>query len=397
MGNTGKIGIITINDYYNYGNRLQNYATQEVLTSLGFTAESILNKPIEPDHVRNLQRRSRIDKFAQMRGMPLHEILRKSRQKLWRTLNKRKISQAKELRYQRFKEFSNRYIKETDMTITDDQLPPHLADQYDYFVTGSDQVWNPAFRYGSSIDFLAFAPKHKRIAFSPSFGVSELPPEYHNRYKQWLAEFAHLSVRETAGADIIKRLTGRHAEVLVDPTLLLSREKWLSIAQSAKYKPQKKYLLTYFLGRISSENKRMIDRIAKAHDLVIVQLADLQDLRTYVADPSEFIDYIHSATVFCTDSFHGVVFSILMETPFVVFDRSGPYPSMNSRIDTILSTFQLETRHIRNLQMEHLLDVDYSQVKPILERERNKAYHFLKQALHLDDLVQTNPKEVVSR
>ena len=113
-------------------------------------------------------------------------------------------------------------------------MPDDLSDQYDYFITGSDQVWNPNYLYGSSIYFLAFAPKHKRIAFAPSFGVSEIKPEYVERYKEWLSGMHRLSVREDDGAKIIKRINRKRRPVLVDPTMLLTKEKWLSIAKPAR-------------------------------------------------------------------------------------------------------------------------------------------------------------------
>src|SRR5699024_7327637 len=132
----------------------------------------------------------------------------------------------------RFKEFSHKFIKETDFKITDDYLPNKLND-YDFFVTGSDQVWNPFFTNSSSLYFLTFAPRKKRIAYAPSFGISEVPDLLRENFTKWLSEIEHLSVREDAGADIIKQLTNRDSEVVADPTLLLTKESWLSIAEPA--------------------------------------------------------------------------------------------------------------------------------------------------------------------
>lgn len=153
-----------------------------------------------------------------------------------------------------------------------------------------------------------------------------------------------LSVREEAGAKIIKDLTGRDAEVLVDPTMMLTREKWLSIAKEAPNKPKGKYLLTYFLGGVPSKYKRQIKNIAERNNLEIINLADIRDKETYITGPSEFIDYINSCSILCTDFFHGTVFSILMEKPFIVFERMGTSSSMFSRINTLLDKFDLNSR-----------------------------------------------------
>lgn len=384
-----KIGILTINDYNNYGNRLQNYATQEVLKSLGFHAKTIVN--ITKNKNEDIEQNGIKYKIRKLKHMPINKIYEKLNLKIWNYIYSKEISQCKEERIKAFKEFTRKYIDETDYYISDDNIPRDLGNKFDYFIIGSDQVWNPNFRHGSSIDFLTFAPEHKRIAYAPSFGISKIPEEYINIYKKWLKEMYKLSVREDAGARIIKELTGRDAVVLVDPTLMLTKEKWLSISKEAANKPKGKYLLTYFLGDVPKENKKRIKLIASKNNLEIVNLANIKDSKTYIADPSEFIDYINSASIFLTDSFHGAVFSILLEVPFIVFNRKGSIQSMNSRIDTLLYKFKLESRRANNLlddknnlfDNNKIFEVDYSHIPPILKAERKKAYEYLKEALNI--------------
>ena len=78
---------------------------------------------------------------------------------------------------------------------------------------------------------MEFAPKEKRIAYAPSFGIPKIPAVYKEKYKKWIMEIPYLSVREESGAKIIKELTGKDVPVLIDPTLMLTKEKWLSIAK----------------------------------------------------------------------------------------------------------------------------------------------------------------------
>ncbi len=200
-----------------------------------------------------------------------------------------------------------------------------------------------------------------------------------------------ISVREESGAKIVKELTGRDVVVLVDPTMMLSKEKWLSLAKPAEAKPAEKYLLTYFLGQKTKSTKLKIKEIANTYGFTVVNLADIDDPERYTADPAEFIDYINSASLVCTDSFHGVVFSILMEVPFIVFKRhelGGTAPSMYSRINTLLRTFKLEGRKAENIaNLSNVLDVDYSHVAPILKNERQKAVDYLKEALGVDETI----------
>lgn len=378
-----KIAILTINDYANYGNRLQNYATQEVLKSLGFSVQTVVNNTKYENNTCYKKRKLR-DRISDLKIMPFKKAYTTIKCKVWHKVYNKKIEQHKIKRIETFKNFTKYNIVETDYNISEDNIPRDLSDIFDYFITGSDQVWNPTFRYGSPIDFLTFAPQNKRIAYAPSFGISKIPFEYEERYKTWLSGIHEVSVREESGAKIIKDFTGRDAIVLVDPTLMITKEKWLSVSKEDFNKPKCKYLLTYFLGEISEENRYKIKSIAKENKLKIVNLGNIKDLKTYKAGPSEFIDYINSASVLFTDSFHGCVFSILLDTPFVVFDRESDLPSMNSRIDTLLKTFKLEERKSKNVVTNNqIFQAEYIYVKPILTEERKKAVKYLKDALNI--------------
>ncbi|MEK4443629.1 polysaccharide pyruvyl transferase family protein [Niallia sp. FSL K6-0077] len=384
-----KVAILTINDYSNYGNRLQNYATQEVLKSLGFSVETLVNtNGINNDKEIETKSNNKRSKLQKLKNMSIKGIVLKIAFRFWKIFNKNKIDRYGEKRLQTFKLFTKDFIQETKFSISDDNISKELLDQYDFFITGSDQVWNPYFRYGSSIDFLTFAPKNKRVAYAPSFGITDIPSQYVGNYQVWLSEMSSLSIREKAGKEIIKKLTGRESEVLVDPTLMLTKEKWLSIAKPSPNKPTKNYILTYFFGGVSEEIRNRIKKISKENNLEIVNLADITDLETFIAGPSEFLDYINSASLFCTNSFHGCVFSILMQIPFIAFQREGNIPSMNSRIETLLSTFNLQSRFSTNvLTNEQVFAKDYSHIDLIIESEREKAINYLKRAMLLDSKI----------
>lgn len=372
-----KIGIATIVDYKNYGNRLQNYALQEALKTMEFDVETIVNHPYKPDEnksviIRYMERmkelglKGNIDRVSEkVKGDPKEKLLNEKKRK--------------------FKEFSTSYINETGFTVDPKNVPATLKNQFDFFVTGSDQVWNPTYRKGSSFDFLTFAPSDKRVSYAPSFGVSTIPDNYKEEYKTWLSEFSSLSVREDAGAQLIDSLTGRKAPVLVDPTLLLTKEEWLKFAKPSESKPKKEYLLTYYLGKLSQDKQKLINEVAQENNLQIVNLADYNDPAFYTITPDEFVDMINNATVFFTDSFHGAVFSILLEKPFVVFERESKVPSMNSRIDTLLTKFDLLDRKFELINKDNLFDINYSHVPPILKKERNKSLDYLTQAFHKEE------------
>ena len=373
-----KAGIITLNGYFNYGNRLQNYALQEVLKKFGFEVDTIINDT-------KIKNNSSIkkSKIKRLNEKNIKEVLAIAFNKFNNYLYKNKLNQQ---RMGIFKDFSKMYLSEKYYTITEEVTSNNFTETYDFFVTGSDQVWNPNYINNSSVEFLTFAPPKKRISYAPSFGVSEIPEEYIEKYSTWLSEMAYLSVREETGAEIIEELTGRKATVLLDPTMMLTKDEWLSISKIPSHKPLKKYLLTYFLGDIPTERMKTLKSIAKRNDLEIVHLAQVRDSVAYLSGPSEFIDYINSASVLCTDSFHGAVFSILLGTPFIVYNREGKGPSMNSRIETLLNTFDLESRAASNIKNNtQIFEADYQHTIPILIKERNISNNYLKKALEIDN------------
>ncbi|MDA3733168.1 polysaccharide pyruvyl transferase family protein [Niameybacter massiliensis] len=375
-----KAAIITLNGYNNYGNRLQNYALQEVINRLGYTTDTIINGT----HVIKNHEKTKLGyKIKEFIKKPVSKKIYLVNHMLYLLVNKREITEMNSIRVSIFKDFTNKYISETSYSIDDNNLPENQINSYDFFVTGSDQVWNPFDAAAGNVTFLDFAPIEKRIAYAPSFGVSTIPEVYIDHYKTWLSKMNKISVREEQGARIIRDLTGREVQVVLDPTMLLTKDDWLAIAQKAPNKPKEDYILTYFLGEVSKDLKRMIDEISKEKHLKIVNLANLRDKEHYATGPSEFIDYINSAKLFMTDSFHGCVFSLLLETPLVICERNGQkqVESMNSRIDTFVNKFNLEDRKLDKIVKEKIFDNNYKEAKLLLEVERKKSLEYLSEAV----------------
>lgn len=368
-----RIGLLTITDYNNYGNRLQNYAGQQVLKSLGYNVTTLINEPkVIKTNTKTIKEKLKEKKIKEIVDA---FILKK---------NKKKRVDALKKKINSFKIFTNNNIKQSNYILTSEYIPSEIDNFFDYYIVGSDQVWNPIHRNGSALDFLTFAPKSKRIAYAPSFGIDSIPEEHKENYKKWLMDFESLSVREDTGAKIIKDLTGRDALVIADPTLMLKKEEWLELSTVSEIKPKNKFILTYFLGEVSVETKNLIKLIKKEYNYEVVNLGSYDDIKYYAIDPGEFIDYINSSSVFLTDSFHGAVFSIILEKSFIVFDRVGKGPTMNSRIETLLAKFQLEDRKWENVTVsKKYFYTDYSHIEPILETERNKAFNYLKKALEI--------------
>jgi hypothetical protein len=378
-----KIGVITLNGYFNYGNRLQNYATEQILKKMNFDVETIINKTSE---IRNSENDNLSYKIKKLIKMEKKQIYKKIKSRFRYLIYKKQIDQYKIEKRKLFKEFSTKYLNETNYSISKNNIPNSINDEYDYFITGSDQVWNPSnVEKDSSINFLGFAPETKRISLAPSFGVNRIPKAYKEDYKKWLNGIKALSVREYEGAKIIRNLTNREPAVLIDPTMMLNKDEWINISKRNYLKPNNEYILTYILGELSSKEKKEIKKIANTNNLEIVNLAMKNNWSKYVLGPQEFIDYFKTASFIFTDSFHATIFSILFHVPFVTYRRNKKESgrSMISRINTLLSKFDLEDRFRENLVIDNnIFDINYNNIEEVLEKERIKVYNYLNKYLN---------------
>lgn len=363
-----KIAINTIIDYNNYGNRLQNYALQETLKKQGHEVETIRNyydiSETLPLKFFNLIKRG--------------ELFRKISKKIIPSTKKEaeKQKMLSENRKDKFLKFTNQYITETQLVLTQYTEDFSGFDKFDMFIIGSDQVWNYNFSRFSSFDFISFSDKPK-ISYAASFGVSDIPKEYWNLYREGLNNLSEISVREEAGKKIVETISNRNAEVVLDPTMLLNREEWEKLTRGFPVINQKKYILTYFLDSPTSDDIRYIENFALTNECEVKNLVDIKDIKLWLADPAEFIYLFQHAEAVFTDSFHACVFSIIFEKYFEVFERNTTLPSMNSRIDTLFDNLSMEDRwHKADMKK-----INYNSVNIELNKKREKSLEFLKRAI----------------
>lgn len=362
-----KVGIISLYGHSNFGNKLQNYAMQQILNELKVDSE-IIEISNKKDLIHSLKFKVLVN-FS-----PIYIKL----------CNSEKDKYIKAVRLYRFLKFEKKYIKKSKYKILNSSIPQQLNSSYNYFITGSDQVWNPEIMNDElNIYFLKFADKFKRIAFAPSFGSSYIPENKEKFYKKNLEEMKALSCREKAGIDIIYNLTGRNATLLLDPTFYLTKSEWLSIAKKPKNIINRKYILSYFLGSQTEEYRNKIKEISKKHNLEIINLLDINNKYAYFVDPAEFVYLINHAELICTDSFHGIVFSLIMNTPFIIFERKDHHISMNSRLENIVRMFNIEDRWNSNINEDNILNCDFSKIDLIIKNEKKNAMSFLKNSLKI--------------
>lgn len=378
-----RIGIVTLTGYYNYGNRLQNFALQEVLNKFNVEVKTIEIKDTNTMKFNIRVKRKII--YMILKLIPYRFFKRYESNEFFKKYKELKLKDIENYREKRIYNWSIKNIDNSSLAIIDNNIPTDLDYSFDFFVAGSDQVWNPYYYNYNASYFLYFAQRQKRVSYAASFGISEIPKQHQESYRKYLNEMHSLSVREHAGQKIIKDLTGRDSEVLIDPTMMLTKEQWLKVTSKPKCIPNKKYLLTYVLGNQTEEFKSFINKLARERDLEVLNLLNPYDKDIHCVDPGEFVYLINNADVMITDSFHGAVFSILMETPFVIFERQDSNVSMNSRIDTLVTTFKMESRlssHIKSV--EDVYNIDFSHVDEILKYEREKSINYLKNSFSIE-------------
>ena len=334
-----KIGIYTFNDNTNFGNRLQNYATQVLLEEYG-TVENAMPK------FRNCTEQLKYYLWCLMG----HGLEKKFPSKSYRVYHF--------LKFDHNIEYSTTRNK-----------------MYDAYVYGSDQIWNPLFQKKDLIN--PHTPAKNNIAFAASIGIDSIPIEYDKLFRIGLDKFKAISVREDTAADIVEKYTGTRPVVLMDPTLCLSSNAWSKLETLPDCNFSKPYLLLYFLGEISSERKEKIRQFAEENNLNIINLLD-EKLYDKLS-PSDFIFLIHHARFVITDSFHGAVFSIIFKRHFLVFNREDGLSKMNSRIETLLNKFDFQWINLDKVKKidSSMFIHDYEKVDVVINEEIKKTKSFL--------------------
>lgn len=377
-----KIAMISVHNH-NYGSILQAYALQQVLIRMEYDVKIILYK------------KTNIFKQAlRLFYIPLLKANVKMKYKSFycKLFNRKVYQDILVPREKAFIDFISNNMNFSKTYVGRKNLIAGCAN-YDAFVLGSDQVWNPM-NLGADFFTMTFIPDGKlKVTYAPSFGVSEIPKYQRKKTSYYLKRISHISVREVSGEKIVKSLTGRDVPVVLDPTMLLPREIW----DEAKGEPivKEPYILCYFISAIPSHRKfaKELSHKTKCKIVTIPHVDEyvkaddgFGDIVPKEVGPLEFVNLISNAEYVCTDSFHGTVFSILYEKKFFTFNRfiSNGKVSTNSRLYSILQLLKLEYRlrdSSKKIMENDLNPIDYCIPYKHLSDLRESSKDYLKMAL----------------
>lgn len=382
-----KVGLCCCFDNHNYGSMLQVMANMQAVEFLGNECE-ILRYVKNYSAFQRLRQAPRILNGGSLAKLKRQSQMRKKAKRLPEVAASRK---ARDAVFDRFS--SNHFSPRLRDCVGYGSLISASTD-YDAVMVGSDQLWLPIGLPTNFYNLQFVASGVRRISYATSFGVSSIPWYQRSRTADYLRKIDFLSVREDAGARICREVAGVGAKVVVDPTLLLTREEWAELIPVAapSHKP---YVFCYFLGTnpLCREEARTV---AARVGLPIVTLRHLDEIvpsdeefgdeAPYSVDPAGFVNLIRNAEIILTDSFHGTVFSAIHHKRFATFYRfrKDDRQSRNSRIDSLLSRLGMEERLVteEGQALSTLeTEADFEAVDQLLSEWRSGSWDFLKEAL----------------
>lgn len=381
-----KIGIITIVNVNNYGAELQAFALQHQFTLMGQQAE-VINYVfgISPHHDFN----------GETLTIPLSFKIRIKRKILpyIETIIDAFFPKKKKIRECKFNDFHKKYNRLTSNIYYSVKSLYDGSLNYDIYCVGSDQVWNYQKGYSILPFLLDFVPKgKKKIAFASSIGLSSLSVEANDIFKYYLSDFDALAVRESQASDLLSKLLHRKIDVVLDPTLLLTKKEWQKVADY-NLCPKERYLLLYIVTiKPCKYAIELAERIAKNKGLKIVRL--FRSAATYgskssminlpEAGPSDFVGLIENADFVVTNSFHGTVFSINFQIPFYSIIQTGK--NTNSRLQSVLEKLKMQDRLLpigKTFPKESSWICSFADSAIALNEERIKSIAILSESIKL--------------
>ena len=374
-----KIGLITIHRIFNYGSVLQAYALQNICTSLGFAVEIIDYIYPNKSH-RNKDYGKKLDTCKLSRKDKCISLLFKCLYVLPLYLQHKRI---RCFMYNKLNLSHNSYSSPEDLQIN--------IEKYDIYMTGSDQIWNPRYTGGDSSFFLPFVSKEvKKIAYSSSFGISDIPKNLYGKYAEMLSSYQYISVREKSGIPLVNKIAGKDAQLVLDPTLLLNEKEWGQLISKRKIK--EKYILCYFLNYTFNGYPyidNLAEHLSELTGYKIVKIArppqKLINKNTQFevsASPEDFMSLIAHSELVLTTSFHGTAFALNFKRP--MFSIVSSSANMDSRQRDLLKSVGLEHRLLEVGAAYPSLDnlkCDYTVASGKLDSLRESSLAFLKKAL----------------
>lgn len=349
--------VITRHAIANYGSILQAIATQSVIQSMGYDCKII--DYIRKDEYKNFslitvgKEKGYVKKFPVLLGVYVLARLKENT-----SANNK------------FQKMRDKWLKTTELMHDLNNVPGA-----DIYVTGSDQVWGPLMDHKYDMNyFLGFVPDNKiKVSYAASFGTFNISDEDKEKIINKLKRYKDITVREKQAVGFLKD-NGIEAKQVLDPTLLLSGDEWRKIFNTKEKSSADKYVLVYQIHKNDDLCEYAL-KVAEKLNLPLVRVGVMHHQRKWggkfieTPDLKTFLEYIDSAVLMVTDSFHGTAFAINLNTPFVTL---MPRTGTSSRNMSLLELTGLNDRIAKDVNDFSVLDkaMDFSDSNRILDKER---------------------------
>lgn len=360
-----KIAIITFHCSYNFGSALQAYALR-IFLNKSFGETKIIDYINEKDFEQyRLFRTRQYRKSIKALGADLF-FLRKNY-----------------IRKKNFCMFTDNFLPLTENRYTTCENLRELNEQFDVFVCGSDQIWNPVCTKGvEPAYYLAFADASKiKIAYAPSVACEKIDEKNMEVMRYNIDRLDAISIREKSGKQLLEGMTEKTIEVVVDPTLLLNVADYNELETSVS---QTNYIFVYML-EYSVDLVKYASELSKSKKMKIVYVnkKNIREFKrsdnVYGIGPDKFVSYVKNSEYVVTNSFHATVFSILYGKKFVTFKTKHSF----SRMVDLLNELSLDDRLMHeNLSIDD--EIDYHSVESKLHRMREKSITYLRESISLE-------------
>lgn len=355
-----KIGLLTFHTVYNYGAVLQCMALTSYLNEYCGECEVI-------DYHPNGEEKSSILKEI------IYILLKCIRQRSLDSMN---------YRY-RFYKFKSKNLKISKEHFWGDKEIYTQPPKYDWYISGSDQLFNMSLSNDSNAYFLGFTDSKNKLSYASSFGRLEISDTEKKLVENELSRFRYVSVREDKSIDIIKAIAGINASFVLDPVYLFEKKEWEKYC--SKTRVESKYVLLYLMEDSSSAYE-IAKKIASEHNYQIIDISNVMREHNHIkhisnAGPGEFLTYINNAEWVITNSFHGMSFSIIFGKQFIPIAHS----KLSVRLQTIadLTGFNLVNPNTNQVEYAQYI-VDGKQVHSKLSPVIKQSKEYLKIAFAED-------------
>lgn len=368
--------------HLNYGGIIQNWALQQVLKSMG-------HEPVMINRCHDAPVRTAKLMLARSLSLVKHLTLKAIGRDSWARLCN-PFARVYNLYQPRFadKYFCNKHIEKSKELYSDEELRRWIEKcDLEAFIVGSDQVWRQ--EYSPRIetyffDFLLATDKRKRIAYAASFGTDcgYIAADKLAVCSRLLNRFNAVSVRENGGLKIVREVFGyKEAVKTLDPTLLLSPYHYRAVINGVS-EPSKPYVAAYILDDDDEKTSVLNDVVSTLNQPVKWMSANYSGSK--MPTVPQWLATFADADFVVTDSFHGCIFSIIFEKPFIAI---GNIERGLDRFSSLLDSLGLGNRLIYSFDEFNanryalLSPIDYESVNALLDEQRHNSHRFLTNAL----------------